>query len=77
MTFNELITKYKNFQINARSQNDCYLVIEYEFNNISASVLKWNDEYSAVVYDNIVSPQIIRTNRVDVVDDVLKKAMAV
>ena len=77
MTFNELITKYKNFQINARSQNDCYLVIEYEFNNISASVLKWNDEYSAVVYDNIVSPQIIRTNRVDVVDDVLKKAMTV
>ena len=77
MTFNELITKYKNFQINARSQNDCYLVIDYEFNNISASVLKWNDEYSTVIYDNIVSPQIIRTNRVDVVDDVLKKAMTV
>lgn len=77
MTFNELIHKYKNFQTNARSQNDCYLVIDYQFNNISASVLKWNDEYSAVVYDNTVSPQIIRTNRVDVVDDLLKKAMAV
>ena len=77
MTFNELIDKYKNFQINARSQNDCYLVIDYQFNNTSASVLKWNDEYSAVVYDNIVTPQIIRTNRVDVIDDVLKRARAI
>lgn len=77
MTFNELIDKYKNFQTNARSQNDCYLVIDYQFNNISASVLKWNDEYSAVVYDNIVTPQIIRTNRVDVVDDVLKRARTI
>ena len=40
MTFNELIHKYKNFQTNARSQNDCYLVIDYQFNNTSASVLK-------------------------------------
>lgn len=77
MTFNELIDKYKNFQTNARSQNDCYLVIDYQFNNTSASVLKWNDEYSAVVYDNIVTPQIIRTNRVDVIDDVLKRARAI
>lgn len=77
MTFNELIDKYKNFQTNARSQNDCYLVIDYQFNNTSASVLKWNDEYSAVVYDNIVTPQIIRTNRVDVVDDVLKRARTI
>lgn len=77
MTFNELIDKYKNFQTNARSQNDCYLVIDYQFNNTSASVLKWNDEYSAVVYDNIVTPQIIRTNRVDVIDDVLKRARTI
>ena len=77
MTFNELIDKYKNFQTNARSQNDCYLVIDYQFNNISASVLKWNDEYSAVVYDNIVHPQITRTTRVDVIDDVLKRARAI
>ena len=77
MTFNELIDKYKNFQTNARSQNDCYLVIDYQFNNTSASVLKWNDEYSAVVYDNIVTPQIIRTDRVDVIDDVLKRARTI
>ena len=77
MTFNELIDKYKNFQTNARSQNDCYLVIDYQFNNTSVSVLKRNDEYSAVVYDNIVPQEIIRTNRVDVVDDVLKRARTI